>query len=202
MRALRTVWYRPEVIASCGAIILAASVFWTLPAAQSGAEMALVHDRHGGQYITMIAMVPIQLAAFAGVLALVQSQHISVAIGVARIIAGLGLALLYTLGLMVAANAVWPQRLIGPGLVVAAELLRRAATWQGHSPFQVARFGAVGSGVASGLIGFVRYVEPHQPVGVSVALSGAALLFVGCLLTMLQLHRTKRLPTVPTATVA
>ena len=150
----------------------------------------------------MIALVPMQLAAFAGVLALLQSRHIKVAVGLARTIAALGLGLLYLAGITVFAEGHGLARLIGPVLVLVAELLRRAATWQGHSPFQVARFGAVGSGVAAGLIGLFRGLEPSQPSGALVAFAGAVILFVGCVLTMWQLHRARNLPTVPIATVA
>ena len=206
MRALRILWQRPELIAGWGAMILAASVFLTLPPMQGGHHGGLddcsYGDRHGGMSITMIVLVPMQLAAFAGMLALLQSRHIKIAVGLARIIAALGLVLLYLAGVFVFAESRGLERLIGPGLVVVAELLRRAATWHGHSPFQVARFGAVGAGVAAGLIGFFRVVEPGQPRGVLVALAGAVILSVGCVLTMWQLHRARNLPAVPAATVA
>jgi hypothetical protein len=202
MRLLRTVWQRPEWIAGCGAMILAVSVFLTLPSMQSSHHSELYGDRHGGVFLTMIALVPMQLAGFAGVLALLQSRHIKFAVGLARTIAALGLALLYLAGITVFTEGHGLERLIGPVLVLVAELLRRAATWQGHSPFQVARFGAVGSSVAGGLIGFFHILEPSQPIGALVALAGAAILFVGCVLTMLQLHRMRNLPSVPIATVA
>ncbi len=202
MRLLRTVWQRPEWVAGCGAMILAASVFLTLPSVHGSPHGDSYGDRHGGVFLIMIAMVPMQLAAFAGVLALLQSRHIKFAVGIARTIAALGLGLVYLAGITVFAEGHGRARLIGPVLVLVAELLRRAATWQGHSPFQVARFGAVGSGVAGGLIGFFHIVEPGQPIGALVALAGAAILFSGCMLTMWQLHRMRNLPTVPIATVA
>lgn len=182
-------------------MVLAASVFLTLPVMQDGHRDA-PYGRHGGVFLLMIALVPIQLAAFAGVLALLQSQHIRAAVGIARTIAALGLALLYLAGVTIVAEGRGLERLIGPVCVVVAELLRRAATWQGHSPFQVARFGAVGSGVAVALIGFFQFLEPSQPIGALVALVGAGILFVGCVLTLWQLHRTRNLPSVPAATVA
>lgn len=206
MRWIRTVWQRPEWIAGCGAMVLAVSVFLTLPSMHHGHHGSLhdgaYDDRHGGVFLTMISLVPMQLAAFAGVLALLQSRHIKFAIGLARTIAALGLALLYLAGVTVLAEGQGLVRLIGPGLVLVAELLRRAATWHGHSPFQVARFGAVGAGVAAGLIGFIRVVEPGQPRGALVALAGAVILLIGCVLTMWQLHRARNLPAVPAATVA
>ena len=110
-------------------MVLAASVFLTLPHAQQGHHGSFGHHNHGSLYLIIIAMVPIQLAAFAGVLALVQSQHIKIAIGIARTIAALGLALLYMVSVAVVVDGQGTQRLIGLGLVVVAELLRRAATW-------------------------------------------------------------------------
>ena len=65
-------------------MVLAVSVFLTLPSMQGSHHSELSDDRHGGVFLTMIALVPMQLAGFAGVLALLQSRHIKVAVGLAR----------------------------------------------------------------------------------------------------------------------
>jgi hypothetical protein len=198
MRVIRNLRHRPQTIAALGALALALSFFVTFATRNVAAHG---HDMCGYRSITPFVLVPIQLAGFLTLLALLQTAAARWAIVGARIIAGIGLATVYVLAMVGFCEQTGRGLVVGGMALAVAEMLRRAASWTSATPMAVARFAATGASVTVALLLLLRIDEAHVAFGANIALAGSIALAVGSIATMVQLHRQRYLPAVPLATV-